>query len=75
MKLCFRGYLRKPKAQIKKLPLNRSNLYSFRSKIGRNKNIFIDSGSGLGKNPLQFIPALLVYGGYVIGRLRREGRQ
>lgn len=75
MKLCFRGYLRKPKAQIKKLSLNRSNLYSFRSKIGRNKYIFIDSGSGLGKNPLQFIPVLLVNGGQVIGMARREGRE
>lgn len=43
--------------------------------MGRNKYIFIASGSGLGKNSLQFISVLLVNGGCMIGMVRREGRE
>lgn len=71
----FQRILEKTKGSSKGLTLKKEqNLYSFSSKMSRYKYVFIDSGSGLGKNPLQFISVLLVNGGCMIGTMR-EGKQ
>lgn len=51
----FQRLFEKTKGSSKEPALKQEqNLYFFRSKMGRNKYIFIDSGSGLGKNPVYF---------------------
>lgn len=58
------------RAQVKKLPSNRKK-NCFLSRVKWNKDIFIDSKSVLGKNPLQLNPMLLINGGFT-GVVRRE---
>ena len=68
----FQRILEKTKGSSKEPALEQEqNLYSYSSRMGRNKYISIDSGSGL--TLLQFISMLLVNGVCMIGMVRREG--